>query len=76
MRPSVKLTDHLIKRQVGRYQSAHDLIWRHAGHLEVSRIAQTVLAGVLAAYAVVDLLGSEGAVNHNWLAVQQRLDLL
>jgi dUTPase len=46
VRPGVELTDNLVKLQVGLNDGAHNLVWRHARHSDVSRIAQAVLAPV------------------------------
>ena len=70
VRPCVKLTDDLVKRQIRAHQSPHHGVRRHAGDSDISRAARAVLAGVLGAHAVVDLLGPEGAVHHDWLAVK------
>jgi hypothetical protein len=75
MRPTIKLTDDLIERQTRSNHSADYFVGSHTWHSEVSRTTVTVLTGVLAAHCIIDLLASEGRVNHHGLATQGRFDL-
>ena len=59
MRPAVKLSDDLVVADAAGDDGLNHLVWRHARHTEVGSAAETVLAGVLAAHSVVDLLGAQ-----------------
>ena len=74
--PAVKLTDDLVEGDAAGDHPAHHFVRGHTWHTNVSSAPDAVLAGVSATYGVVDLLGPEGAVDHDGLAAKHHLDLL
>jgi hypothetical protein len=76
VRPSVKLPDNLIEWQTRSNYRTNYLIGGNAGYTEVSSTTVTMLAGVFAAYCVIDLLAPEGAINHYGFTTSSVFDLL
>jgi hypothetical protein len=76
VRPSIKLTDDLVERQVGSEDCTDNCIRGHAGDTDVCSAALAMLGGVFGTNGVIDHFRSERRVDHDGLTSEGRLDLL